>query len=80
MFDWLTPSIPAAVTSRGPSSHRAMREVEMRDRARLFRKLGYDQDYAVKRCMAKLAWGYEVTGHAPIDEADVRRLVAEGWK
>lgn len=80
-FDYLQPNIPAAVTARGPAAHRAMREVEVKERARLYKGLGYDQEYAVRRCLAKLAWGYEIGGvKAPVDEADVRRLVAEGWR
>ena len=54
-FDYLQPNIPAAVTSRGPAAHRAMRESEVRERARLYRGLGHDQEYAVRRCLAKLA-------------------------
>jgi hypothetical protein len=79
-FDYLKPNIPADVTARGPAAHKAMREVEVRDRARLFKRLGYDQEYAVARCLAKLAAGYEIGGVSPLDEVDVRRLVSEGWR
>ncbi len=69
-FDWMNaPVIPDAAAFRGQA------ERALRGKARLLYRLGYDAAYAAGRCKADLAWEYEMSGPAPLDEAAVEALV-----
>jgi hypothetical protein len=79
-FDWLDSKVPASVRERGPAARKRMHEDEIRQRAGLLRRLGHDQDTAVRRCLAHLGNGFDVIGTAPISEKEVRALVAHVYR
>lgn len=79
-FDWYESKVPQAVQARFPESRKRMHEQEIRYRAGLYRRLGWDRDVAVARCLAHLGWGYETGGEAPVSEADVQRIVGEVYR
>ena len=79
-FPWLDSKVPASVRARGPAEHKRMHEDEIRQRATLYRRLGRDQATAAARCLAHLAWGYDLVGKAPLTEKAVRALVAQVYR
>ncbi len=69
-FDWMTvPHAPAAAALR-EQTERALRE-----RARLLHRLGYDARYAADRCRRDLAWEFELTPPAPLDDDAVDAII-----
>lgn len=79
-FDWLVPDVPAAVQALGPARLRAQHAGEVRARATLLRRLGYDQAFATWRCQRNLAWGYELAGPPPLDAEAVAATVGEVYR
>lgn len=79
-FDWLVPDVPASVRARGPERLKAQHTDEVRVRAALLRRLGYDEAFATWRCQRNLAWGYERAGEAPLTAAQVAEVVAEVYR
>jgi len=79
-FDWWNADVPNTVRSTGTEKHRAMHIDEVRQRAGLLRRLGYEQSFAAWRCQRNLAWGFEMAGKAPLTDADVKKIVAEVFK
>lgn len=76
-FDWMHPEVPDAVRARSPGARRTMLEDDVKARAGLLARLGYDADYAVKRCSGNQAWGFEMSGSAPLSETEIRSLVQQ---
>lgn len=76
-FDWMHPEVPDAVRARSPGARRAMVEDDVKTRAGLLQRLGYDANYAVKRCTGNLSWGYELRGASPLGEEEIRSLVQQ---
>ena len=76
-FDWLTPRVPAAVRARDPERRASSAEGDVRARAALLQRLGYDQSFAVHRALGNLAWAYELGGAAPLSDDQVRAVVAD---
>ena len=77
---WLTSDIPASVIAAEPARRRTMHADEVRYRARLYRGLGYDKDFAVFRCAGNLSWAYEAGGKCPLTKADITKLVGEIYR
>ena len=79
-FDYLVSKIPDQVRKRAPASNKRMHEEEIRYRAALYRRLGRDKDTAVQRCLAHLAWTYEIAGKSPVSDREVKALVEAVYK
>lgn len=79
-FDWLQSPAPAVIASRGGAARKRMTEDEVRARAGLLRRLGRDQAQATRRCLANLAWGYELAGKRPLTDNEVKALVAAVYR
>jgi hypothetical protein len=77
MFDWMDAEAPEATRDRGTEMRLATYAEEVRIRASLLKRLGYDQDYALHRCMGNIGWAYEMGGTPPLNRAEVKRLVGE---
>lgn len=76
-FDWLTPRVPAAVRARDPERRARSAESDVRARAALLQRLGYEQSYALHRALGNQAWAYEAGGEAPLSDDAVRAAVAD---
>lgn len=76
-FDWLNPTVPSNVRARDPQRRVSAAKDEIRARAGLLLRLGYDQSYATHRCLGNQAWGYEMAGTPPLGREDVGQIVAE---
>jgi hypothetical protein len=50
---------------------------EVRERAALLQRLGYDKATVVHRCMGNLVWAFSSQGTPPLTPAAVRKLVGE---
>jgi hypothetical protein len=77
-FDWLETRTSEGVRNRGSELRIAMYAEEVRLRAGLLRRLGYDADYALLRCAGNFAWSHGSAGGSPaLTKADLKRLVSE---
>lgn len=75
-FEWMHPRIPAQVQARGPVSRARVAEAELQDRAGLLARLGYDEATITRRLRSRIAWGYELRGLSPVDDARVATIAS----
>ena len=79
-FDWMHTEVPSLVVDRNQRKRRAMHEAEIRNRASLLLRLGYDQAYAVRRCMGNQVWSFDTRGVAPLTNEEVSGIVEGVFK
>ena len=53
-----------------------MHVTDLRTRARLLRRLGYSEAHVVHRCLGNTEWGFELSGEPPLNNDEIRELVA----
>jgi len=75
-FEWMNPTIPTQVAARGPVSRARVAEEELQDRAGLLARLGYDDATIARRLRSRIAWGYELRGVSPVDDARVDSIAS----
>lgn len=74
-FDWMTAELPREIIARNAESRVAMAKDDVRLRASLLRRLGYDAAYAKHRLLGNQRWAYElVPGASGLSE---KELMAE---
>ncbi|MCA9558312.1 MAG: hypothetical protein H6704_19700 [Myxococcales bacterium] len=69
-FDWMHVPHASAADALRDQTERALRE-----RARLLHRLGYDATYAADRCRRDLAWEFDLTAPAPLDDDAIDALI-----
>lgn len=74
-FDWLTPAIPEHVLAAGPARRAHQATEEVRYRAGLLLRLGYDEAHATHRCTRNQAWGHEMSAEGALTEKQVTAIV-----
>ena len=74
-FDWMHPTLPEAVRRRFPERRKAMHVAEIEERAALLQRLRWPRAHAERRCLANLAWDFEVVGTPPVETTEVQALV-----
>ena len=73
-FEWMHPTIPVQVQARNPVSRARVADEELRDRAGLLARLGYSEAVIARRLRSRIAWGYELRGACPVDDARVEAI------
>ena len=73
-FEWMHTSGETSQRSTVSSSESYTKDV--RARAELLHRLGYDQAYALHRCLGNVAWAFSKQGKPPLSPAQVRKIVA----
>ena len=76
-FDWMYTTPAAGRAQQDAQGREAALSEEIRQRAGLFRRLGYVRAHAIHRCLGNIAWAYSEAGTPPLSAADVRQIVAE---
>jgi hypothetical protein len=77
-FCWMDESAERKSADEGPHCARAA-EIEIKERAQLFCRLGYSKSDAVHRCLGNVAWAYSVSGTPALSPAKIRKLVASAY-
>ncbi|MFH1464975.1 MAG: hypothetical protein ABIO70_11380 [Pseudomonadota bacterium] len=79
-FDWMEYDLPAVILARNAASRVRQQREGARFRARLLRRLGYDQAYATHRVLGDAAWACELLpGGGIASEDELRAAVAEAF-
>ena len=73
-FDWMN-SPAKNPQQRDPASRAQALRHEVRERAGLFKRMGYPKAHAIHRCLGNIAWAYAQAGKPPVSAAEVRRIV-----
>ena len=76
-FDWMQTTSGTASAKDAKAGRTAALSAEVRERAGLFRRLGYARAHAVHRCLGNIAWAYSKSGKPPVTAAQVRKIVDE---
>lgn len=76
-FDWMNYKVPAAIRERGADHRKSMHLQEIKDRARMMRRFGHPQSFAVHRSLCNLYWGFELHGEPALTADEVRKIVSD---
>ena len=79
-FDWMQTTTANGQSSGASARRTEVLSDEIRERAGLFRRLGYPRAHAVHRCLGNIAWAYSEAGKPPISAAEVRRIVDDVYR
>jgi hypothetical protein len=79
-FDWMEYKLPTDVIQRNAVSRARQVRDDARVRAKLLRRLGYDQEFATQRVLGNSAWACELLPNGKIaSDEDLRAAVAEAF-
>ncbi len=74
-FDWMQPHIGSAARARWASAARQAYLRDVRERAALLRRLGYEPQAVSTRCLRRARWEFELLRRQPVDIDEVQRVV-----
>lgn len=74
-FDWMDYTLPEEIKTRNAEHLKRSHLEEIKDRASMLKRLGYDHEYVLHRIVGNQNWGVEMNGAKVLESDEIKKVV-----